>query len=75
MSEPYLVVCAFWTKAHGADKTIGDAARALKVHGTRGAAVTFPLSEADRLDFRHTMRRLQLEEVNERPAELGGTDA
>lgn len=67
MSEPYLVVCAFWTKAHGADRTIGDAAAAIKLRNTRGAAVTFARSEADRFDFRRTMERLQLAEVNDHP--------
>ena len=70
-----LVVCAFWSRAHAAEETIADAAAALKIRGTRGAAVTFKRSEADRLDFRVTMSRLQLEEVNERGPAFGGPDA
>jgi hypothetical protein len=66
MSDPILHVAAFWCDDDHADE-IADFCKRFKVEGSRGAVVTFSVSTADRPDFRHTMSRLQLAEINSRP--------
>lgn len=63
-----LIVAALWTEGDKADEVsaaLHDFETPKGFH--RGAAVSFKRDQADRLDFAMTMRKLNLEEINERP--------
>lgn len=65
---PFLIVAAFWQDTEDLD-AVCEAISPEKFprpDGYRGAVVSFRLDVADATDFRHTMKRLQLAEVNDR---------
>jgi hypothetical protein len=68
MSEPLLIVAAFWSDTD----CVAGVSKALQRFKTadeyKGAAVSFTRAVADDPRFRRTMRELQLEEANVRPA-------
>jgi len=61
-----LHVAAFWIDGDRCDE-LADVLADFKLAGTRGAVVTFRPDVADAFDFRRTMQRLDLAEVNEHP--------
>lgn len=68
MSEPLLIVAAFWSQTDVVDE-VADAVGSQvfpRPDGYRGAVVSFKLTVADSADFRRTMYRLDLAEVNDR---------
>lgn len=71
--RPLLHVAAFWVDGDRGDE-MADALAEFKIAGTRGAVVTFRPDVADTYDFRHTMDKLDLAEVNAYPASDVGAE-
>lgn len=66
---PYLHIAAFWCETDRCDEVADAMAHEVfpRPEGFRGSVVTFRYDVADKYDFQHVMRRLDLAEVNERP--------
>lgn len=69
MSDPVLVIAAWWQETEEIDAGVIEALKAREPvpHRSRGFAVTYSSKTASLPSFQHVLQRLDLAELNERP--------